>query len=288
MPGLMQLIQGPRSQLVSENLKRAQLCGLVFLAFTILWFACEKQTSIIPNSPQEVSENTISVLLYGESSHRNHLRPKCSKSDQEAHVQKVVNSQILHFLNPLADAGFDVRVLLATNACGDGWEDTLKQAYRPYLFGVTLSDCSAYANKRCHLYVRITPAKQLFLLYGLHSNASSQNSLRLFDDLSSKCPSCVGDVGDFVIMSRPDLIWKESVGIPFSLSLVSDPRRITWPFRCVGAWKEWQCVADTAVSFPAFAFNAYRSACVGHLSCHPDAYGDVLSRRHVFFFVTFS
>lgn len=45
-----------------------------------------------------------------------------------------------------------------------------------------------------------------------------------------------------------------------------------WPFKCEDkAWGEWECVADTMVALPAHALPRYRRACLGRLSCHPDA-----------------
>jgi hypothetical protein len=53
---------------------------------------------------------------------------------------------------------------------------------------------------------------------------------------------------------------------------VSRPGRLTWPFTCEKkAWQEWKCVADSLVAVPAPALPHFRTSCLGHSSCHPDA-----------------
>ena len=85
------------------------------------------------------------VILFGQTA-----RPACTT---KARVLDAVKTQRRFLFGPLISRGFDVVVLLATNPCDDGWEETLKHAYGPHLRSIVSDACAQEPKHRCLINV---------------------------------------------------------------------------------------------------------------------------------------
>lgn len=155
------------------SFKPISIGGLLFVGLASLFLLnsiTEKKTIVTQPTEHEttisqnISSRSIIVLLFGEASHHSMERPLCRRinakmSDKERETrvtERVIESQVSNLLNPLAHAGFEVRVLLATNPCGHGWAKRLRNAYKPYLYDLYLDDCLKFPERRCHAFVSDT------------------------------------------------------------------------------------------------------------------------------------
>jgi hypothetical protein len=190
------------------------------------------------------------VLLFGQTA-----RPSCSNRHRQLH--QIVKSQKKHLFEPLTKKGYRINALMATNDCGKGWDRSLRDAYGSVLTDLVLDNCKTQKDHRC-LMNRV---------------------LRLWDKHVAAVPQYLDGL---VLLTRPDILWlKEGYKLILGLAHLASSHHIAWPFRCEkGAWESWQCVADTATCLPAAALLSYREACLGRVSCFPDARDD---DKRVFF-----
>jgi hypothetical protein len=201
----------------------------------------------------------VTILMHGQTA-----RPHCSNRPRQ---WDAIQSQHKSLFDPLKGRGFEVNLLLATNRCsaseatgGGGvmsWESQLRKHYGPILTDLLLDNCDGARDNRCLIH-------RVLLLW--------DRQLKERVDGSSKGGQAIYE-HDRVLFTRPDMLYKAR-GSEMVLAMVAGSHnKMTWPFKCEDeAWKSWQCVADTLVTLPALSLAAYRSACLGHLACHPEAH----------------
>ena len=201
----------------------------------------------------------VTILMHGQTA-----RPHCSNKPRQ---WDAIQSQHTSLFGPLKNRGFEVNLLLATNCCsasestgGGGvmsWESQLRKHYGPILTDLLLDNCDGARDKRCLIH-------RVLLLW--------DRQLKERADRSSRESQAIYE-HERVLFTRPDMLFKAR-GSEMVLAMVAGSQnKMTWPFKCEDeAWKSWQCVADTLVSLPALSLAAYRSACLGHIACHPEAH----------------
>jgi hypothetical protein len=201
----------------------------------------------------------VTILVHGQTA-----RPHCSNKPRQL---EAIQSQHKSLFGPLKSRGFEVNLLLATNRCsaseatgGGGvmsWESQLRKHYGPILTGLLLDNCDGARDKRCLI-------NRVLLLWDRQLKERTEGSF---------IGSQLIYEHDRVLFTRPDMLFK-SRGSEMILAMVAGSQNnMTWSFKCEdGAWKSWQCVADTLVSLPALSLAAYRSSCLGHMACHPEAH----------------
>ena len=196
----------------------------------------------LPGTWASSKKHRIAVLIQGRSA-----RPKCTSKSRTRQLSAAGTQKKEVFDVLQKKLGVAVHVFLATNDCGGGYADRLKDAYRPFLRGAAFDDCrNARAGddaigKKCLI----------------------NRALALLD---SAGPSSY----DLVLFMRPDLEFTEH-GHELALAMVADKTRITWSSKCEhDAWVKWWCVNDVMLAIPEPLLGDMREDCFGYRSCVPE------------------
>jgi hypothetical protein len=196
----------------------------------------------------------VAVVMGGEMARG---KNNCSKEAIETQYIATL-SQRRTIFNPLNLMGWKVDIFLATNDCPElsTWQSDIRSGYSPWLKALRIGSCILDKEHRCLQF------RSIELLRKHHRFLSTGD-----------------DKYAVIFMTRPDLKISERGGQLIQSMIPKGIVNFVWPFYCQE--KSFTgCVADMFLAIPNDLFDLFYENCLGHVGCHPSAYGDGFFNRH--------
>eukprot|EP00470_Lotharella_oceanica_P012508 CAMPEP_0170196004 /NCGR_PEP_ID=MMETSP0040_2-20121228/62853_1 /TAXON_ID=641309 /ORGANISM="Lotharella oceanica, Strain CCMP622" /LENGTH=237 /DNA_ID=CAMNT_0010445319 /DNA_START=14 /DNA_END=727 /DNA_ORIENTATION=+ len=155
---------------------------------------------------------------------------------------------------------------MTTNNCGDGWEETLRDMYSPYLLHVSVApnDKTGIGELvQRGAYIGLGMVEIVKFLLNDTSIPRTAKGDKLY-----RFPSTMpipDSPWSHVIITRPDMFFLNHEHAP---KFVEKGDAIVYPFKCEeDGWRNIRCIADTIIGMPFKTLFEWDRRCLGRHMC---------------------